>query len=106
MTKHPRPTVGIWQLLQEATSEAVGRGHDHVGVEHLLYVLATTPDTFGRSFLEHVGAADAVAKELDDLMKSETYPGGSNEAWQDGELVGHVVVGPDGKLRLERLPGK
>lgn len=101
----PRPTAGLWRILQEATLEATRRGHTHVGAEHLLYVVASTPDTFGRSILEHLSDAEAIATGVDELMRSDQYANaGSNEArGKDGELVGHVVVGPDGKPRLEPL---
>jgi ATP-dependent Clp protease ATP-binding subunit ClpA len=107
MNSRPRPTTEFWDLLQEATSEAARRGHEHVGSEHLLLVLASTPGNFARSILDHIADADLIANGVDQVISSDDYANaGSNEAWENGELVGHMVVGPDGKPRLQRLPGK
>lgn len=108
MVPHPRPTTEFWHILQEATSDAVSRGHSHVGTEHLLYALASTRGNFGRSILEHLAVAELVSGGLDDMMRSEEYATvGSNDAiGADGELIGHFVVGPDGKPMLERLSPK
>lgn len=100
----PRPTAELWRLLQEATADAAERGHSHVGSEHLLFVLASMPDAFSRSILDHLGVADSVASGVDELMRSDAYANaGSNAVVEDGKLIGHLVVGEGGAPKLERL---
>jgi hypothetical protein len=63
------------------------------------------PGNFGRSILDHLANADAIAKGVDELMRSDEFAkAGSNEAYENGQLAGHLVVGPDGQPKLERLP--
>ena len=95
----PRPTTEFWRILQEASSDATRRGHHHVGSEHLLYALASTANSFTRSFLEHLDLADPIKQRLDELMTQTSYERASSNAVMDenGNLIGHLYIGPTGE---------
>lgn len=104
-----RPTAGLWHALLDATSEALRRGHPHVGVEHLLYVLAAKERSIAGGLLERHRVREAVRRDLDEAMSRPDYLSGSNRALdEDGNVVGHMFLGPDGLPFIEwacRLEG-
>ena len=100
-----QPTPGLWQALIDATSEALRRGHAHVGVEHLLYVLAASErSSIAGGLLERHGVRETVRDDLDAAMSHPDYLTGSNQVLdEDGELVGHLFLGEDGRPFFEPL---
>jgi hypothetical protein len=100
-----RPTAGLWHALIDATSEALRRGHPHVGVEHLLYVLVADERSIEGGLLERHGVRDAVREDLDAALSHPDYLKGSNRALgEERRHVGHMFLGPDGLPFFEPLP--
>lgn len=86
------PTPQYWQVLEEATEDAQRRGHAHVGVEHLLFVISGLRNYPG-DLLRSVGRGDFVRQALGELMSRPDYAsmGSSNEVVdQDGQLIGYL----------------
>ena len=97
----PTPTSQYWQVLEEATEDAGRRGHSHIGVEHLLFVISGLRHYPG-DLLRSVGRGDTVRQTLGELMSRPDYAsmGESNEVVnQEGQLIGYL----DSERGLVRL---
>jgi Clp amino terminal domain, pathogenicity island component len=100
-----QPTAGLWNALLDATSEALRRGHPRAGEEHLLYVLAARERSIAGGLLERHNVREAVRADLDAAMSRPDYLTCSNRVLdEEGNVVGHMFLGPDGLPFVELEP--
>lgn len=76
-----------------------------MGEEHLLYVLAARERSIAGGLLERHNVREAVRGGLGAALPQPDYLTGSNRVLdEEGNVVGHMFLGPDGLPFVELEP--
>jgi ATP-dependent Clp protease ATP-binding subunit ClpC len=73
MEIHPTPTPRVKKTIERAGQEAMSRGHDYLGTEHLLLALLSDPDGVAGRVLRQLGVAELAAQRVQKIMESPGY---------------------------------
>jgi ATP-dependent Clp protease ATP-binding subunit ClpA len=68
-----RLTPRMQRIVASAEADALARGHDYLGTEHLLVALASDPDGIAGLVLEELGVADQAIARVREIMDSPGY---------------------------------
>jgi hypothetical protein len=99
------PTVDIDYTLTpraervlRAASEARRRGHEYVGAEHLFWALMGNPDSVPAQVLEKAGVRDSAVQDVERIIGNSVPSDLVVDL--DGNVIGHMTVGPGGEARI------
>ena len=65
------------RTLLEAARIAREWGHGYVGTEHVMLAILADPAGIGGGAVHRVGKAEAVRAEIEQILESDSYSGGS-----------------------------
>lgn len=101
---HVTLTPRVERVLELASEEASQLGQDFVGTEHLLLGLLADGRGLAARVLDELGASEPARARLIEILSSQAYNTPSSKAYdENGQLVGRLVLMPDGRCKLVPL---
>ena len=89
------------RILAAAGAEAARRRHDYIGAEHLFWALMADAGSIPSQVLEKAGVRSDAVQEVERIIA--TSKPSNLVADRDGNIVGKMVMGPDGHPRVAPL---
>jgi ATP-dependent Clp protease ATP-binding subunit ClpA len=93
-----RLTPRAESILSAASEEATRRGHNYVGTEHLFWALMADPGSVPSQVLQAAGVRASAVREVEDIIANSVPSDLAVD--RDGNVIGHMTIGPDGKARV------